>query len=707
MTPASARVVERVYECSLLGMLASGYFAVLGSGDLDPITAVLTLAGFCLRGLVIMGVVTLEIPGKLVAGLTLLYVAFYPLDYFYISRAFLPATVHMIFFVAVIKVLTSKTLRDHTYVKMIAALELLAAALLSTHLSFFVFLATFLLFTIAALASGEVLRSMQHLTAASTASRSVSPSGMRGFPRRLTVLTCSLFLGVLLMTGGLFFVLPRTARAALERFVPDRYHLPGFANEVTLGELGEIKQNSAPVMHIKSYDGDGMLAVRWRGSALTQFDGNRWFNPPDGESQRLLLDKGNLVLKTAEHAHPGRRMRYEVQLNEIASDTLFFAGTPETINVRTGFVFRSPYGSLSVPRVNVSGLRYSALSFLEDEAAPVVHPPRPLPETERQPLLELPTLDPRVAQLAHTWTDDAPTPLEKARAIEYHLRRDYGYTLELLSTKVADPLAHFLFVRREGHCEYFASSMAVMLRTLGIPSRVVTGFLSGVYNPMTDWQIVRASDAHTWVEAWIPGAGWTTFDPTPPDPSASPDGLWTQVSLFFDAADQFWHDWVVGYDFDHQLYLASRMQAGGRRLRFSWMDDVADWVQSGVQAGRSWAIPLLVLGALAVLALLYTPAMSRWTRNTLRLRRARRGEAHPSDATLLYGRMLELLERRGYQKPPWLTPAEFVRVLPASELAVLVEDLTGAYNQVRFGGQREAATRMVRLLGRIEVLLAG
>jgi hypothetical protein len=86
----------------------------------------------------------------------------------------------------------------------------------------------------------------------------------------------------------------------------------------------------------------------------------------------------------------------------------------------------------------------------------------------------------------------------------------------------------------------------------------------------------------------------------------------------------------------------------------------------------------------------------------LRLRRARRGEAQASDATVMYERMLYLLERRGFQKPPWLTPAEFARVLPASQTALLVEDLTAAYNEVRFGGRRDAAPRMVWLLQRLE-----
>src|SRR5262249_41528710 len=159
-------------------------------------------------------------------------------------------------------------------------------------------------------------------------------------------------------------------------------------------------------------------------------------------------------------------------------------------------------------------------------------------------LLDLPPIDPRVRQLALDWTSGAATQEERARAIEHRLRADYGYTLDLLPAAVADPLSHFLFDRKKGHCEYFASAMAVMLREIGIPSRVATGFLSGVYNPMTGWQVVRASDAHSWVEAWLPGRGWTTFDPTPPDPNSATGGLWTRTSLFADALDQFWRDWV-------------------------------------------------------------------------------------------------------------------------------------------------------------------
>src|ERR1700732_1621544 len=101
---APQQVVERFFQFSLLGMLASGYFAVLGSGYMDWPTAILTLAALCVRALKVAGLVKFVVPGRMVAALTLLYIGFYPLDYLYISRGFLPAAVHLIFFLGSIKV---------------------------------------------------------------------------------------------------------------------------------------------------------------------------------------------------------------------------------------------------------------------------------------------------------------------------------------------------------------------------------------------------------------------------------------------------------------------------------------------------------------------------------------------------------------------------------------------------------------------------
>ena len=128
-----------------------------------------------------------------------------------------------------------------------------------------------------------------------------------------------------------------------------------------------------------------------------------------------------------------------------------------------------------------------------------------------------------------------------------------------------DPLANFLFVRKQGHCEYFASSMAVMLRTLGIPSRMVNGFRTGEFNDLTSQYVVRASNAHSWVEAYFPNYGWVAFDPTPGASIPVRTG-WSRMSLYVDAMASFWREWIVNYDVVHQQSLAVTASSRSRQL---------------------------------------------------------------------------------------------------------------------------------------------
>jgi hypothetical protein len=599
------------------------------------------------------------------------------------------------------KILTAKTNRDYTYVKMIAAMELLAAAVLSSSLSFFGYLALFLMLAIAAFSSGEVRRSAQ-------LRKAVVRAGLPAFARRLGVLATFLFSGILVMTAVMFFILPRTARAALERFVPSRYHMPGFSNGITLGQIGEIKRNTSAVMHIRTDPpGDGLKYARWRGSALSRFDGKRWDNPPPIREIALPVEHGVLLVNTLDRTpiRPGHVIPYIVQLNEIAPEMLFIAGMPRTISINLPMVRRAvESGSylINLPVGYRGGLMYGVNSFFEDDTAPVRTTPRQLSLRDREELLQLPEIDPRIPRLAREMTAGGLSEVERARMLEHRLRSDYGYTLELLPAAVADPLANFLFERKKGHCEYFASAMAVMLRSLGIPSRVITGFQSGVYNPMTHLQVVRASDAHSWVEAWIPGNGWTTFDPTPADPSAASVGLSARMALFFDAAEQFWQDWVMGYDLDRQIVLAARMDESARKIKFNWFGDLRNQIVASAKSAMVYAPWIVVIAGIALALILYGRSIVAWWGSLKRTRRLARGQGVASDATILYARMLRALAKRGMHKPPWLTPGEFARVLPSSEVSGVVNDLTGFYNEFRFGGRTEVAARMMELLDRLE-----
>ena len=223
--------MDRYFELSVLGLVSSGYLAVLGSGYLDAPTAVAVALWLVLRALMVVGALRFTISGRATAALTIAYIAFYPLDYFLLSRSFVTATVHLVFFLAVVKVLTAHATRDYAFLGIIGSLELLAASILSANLTFFVFLAAFLIFGVAAFSSAEIRRSMRK-------PRHLARSGPRRLPWRLATLTVLMSLGILLLTGFLFFLLPRTAQAAFRHLVPLRDHVPGFSNSMELGEIG-------------------------------------------------------------------------------------------------------------------------------------------------------------------------------------------------------------------------------------------------------------------------------------------------------------------------------------------------------------------------------------------------------------------------------------------------------------------------------------
>jgi hypothetical protein len=643
-----------------------------------------------------------DLSDNLVTALTLAYVGFFPLDYFLLSRTFISATVHLVCFLAVIKILNSKTNRDYFFMATIAFLELLAAAILSTNSNFFLFLALYLLFAMAAFTSSEIRRSMQK-------PNTVARSGSRRFSPRLAALTAIITFGILALTAGLFFMLPRTADAAFRHLVSKRFYLPGFSNQVTLGEIGEIKTTSRPVMHVRVDRRRIPFNVKWRGATLSDFNGRAWFEPTSDPQVIRPVERG--VFQLADDRQ--RRLHakelhisYRVNVNGIDSNVLFFAGIPEMVYIGQRGLMSRGDGSFRIEHPLAEGSYYDVYGVLGGTEA-VAGDDLFLRGDDRRRYLELPPLlDARVPELAHSVAFGTGSDEARAIAIAQYLRRSYGYTLELPSHEVRDPLAYFLFERKKGHCEYFASAMAVMLRTLGIPSRLVTGFQSGIWNPLTELYLIRASDAHSWVEAWLPGRGWATFDPTPPDPNPGAASLLTKLALYADAAETFWQEWVVSYDLGHQATLADKMEQSSRNTGLRWLGrtlDLAEYWKPRVERWLLnyglWALVAGVAGALGVWS---GPRLWRLWRLRLGLWRLRRGQASVGDATLFYNRMLKLVKRRGYQKPACFTPYEFACSLPPSELSMLVVQFTSAYNALRFGGEGGVAPRLSALLEELE-----
>ncbi len=290
-------------------------------------------------------------------------------------------------------------------------------------------------------------------------------------------------------------------------------------------------------MHIQ-IDGDrvGGSDLHWRGVALADFDGHTWSNPREQFILRRQPDNSfnvppaNAALRSSVAPFATQRLvrehviHYRVLMEPIGTNVFFLAPWAHERQRKL------PHAGRRYRRSDLQLRHQRAISRYEADSDIATATPADL-RSRRTELsradhrrVSAPSgVDPRVPRLAAQITNSATNDFDKAAAIENYLRPASATPLSCPDA-VKDPIANFLFERKQGHCEYFASSMAVMLRTLGIPSRVVNGFRSDEFNDLTGNYVVRAKDAHAWVEAYFPGYGWQTFDPTPAGASGTPQG---------------------------------------------------------------------------------------------------------------------------------------------------------------------------------------
>jgi hypothetical protein len=321
-----------------------------------------------------------------------------------------------------------------------------------------------------------------------------------------------------------------------------------------------------------------------------------------------------------------------------------------------------------------------------------------------QRYLQLPeTLDPRIVTLARTMIIEANARnrYDAAKAIEWQLQRDYGYSLEMKAGG-ADPLADFLFNIKTGHCEYFSTAMAVMLRTHGVAARVVNGFLPGEYNETAGAYTVRQSDAHSWVEVYFPETrSWVTFDPTPSAGRVEPvhTGLTAQLQKYAEALELLWFQYVVGYDKQEQRSLAVSLH--------NHIFDYTRTVSNMLAAIRSLFTPTVLVIVLGLILLLLGFGFVFFGKRLWPLiwrggagRAIEDGRAY-SDVQF-YEKLLELMEQRGVSRDKAKTPLEFAGNSKSSEVMIV----TRAYNRVRYGGER-LSTSEQREVERALVALEG
>src|SRR5580693_7551791 len=544
------QAISKYFELSMYLLVLMGFGTLASTGGLDLATIILVGSALALRGYLLAKKQRIVISERWTAPLTVAYFIFYAGDYFLISRSFLTATVHLVLFAVVVRTFSLRRDRDYTMLAILAFLMVLASAVLTVDSVFMLFFAAFMLMAVVTFILMEMRRSGQ--AARFQARHSSDTQEHRHLAFSLARVTPGLVLMILVGAAAVFFLLPRMSTGYLGGYTYGTDFSTGFSDQVQLGRIGQIQQSNAVVMHIQiDGDRDGKYALDWRGVALAKFDGKNWSNPreqsvlyreADGSFRIPLVGQGVARAVTARD----HLIHYRVLMEPIGTNVFFLAPWARRV--------KGAYRTLQIDDGGAVSDLDSQRSVSLYEADSDISTPSPqqlrgagnyLPEFALA-YLQLPGLDSRIPRLAAQITGSASNSYDKAVAVERYLRTHYGYTLQLPQKPVADPLANFLFERKQGHCEYFASSMAVMLRTLQIPARVVNGFRSDEFNDITGSYVVRAKDAHAWVEVYFPGYGWQTFDPTPSGNSGTPQG-WGRVALYVDAAASFWREWVVSY----------------------------------------------------------------------------------------------------------------------------------------------------------------
>ncbi|MBL0922591.1 MAG: DUF4129 domain-containing protein, partial [Phycisphaerales bacterium] len=293
------------------------------------------------------------------------------------------------------------------------------------------------------------------------------------------------------------------------------------------------------------------------------------------------------------------------------------------------------------------------------------------------------------------WND--PNDRLIANQFERWLRKNFSYSTTMTAPEAGeDPIEMFLFRTREGHCEYFASAMAAMCRSVGMDARVIVGYRASEFNEIAGHYTVRQSHAHSWVEVLVAPGLWETFDPSPPDGvdlfAAAPSGLLGRLRQIYGAIDHAWVTWVVGFDESARSRLFGVPQGNQYRM----MDHLGRFIsmsrgQALARLGRSAAFGVLVFCAVAAAGFLVQAALA-WRRGRVRGARAGAGEADAPDPAILaqigfYRRALVRLKRLGLGKPRWRPPLSHARDIESRSqgAAESVRVLAELYYAARFG----------------------
>ncbi|MDH3743912.1 MAG: DUF3488 and transglutaminase-like domain-containing protein [Acidobacteriota bacterium] len=461
----------------------------------------------------------------------------------------LHSVVHLVLYTLSIKLFALRTEKDKWQVFLATFFLFVASMGSSVHPASLLYLAGFLglaIHTLVRFAGFEILGRP------GAPSRRHRPVPVRGFTTSTAVLV---------VVGAIpFFVLfPRLRQP----YILGSVAVPGASTQSTgfddsfgLNTIGRTVLGNRVALRYRHYGEPAPWSVpRFKAATYSRFDGSQW--------RRTSAHGGREDRRTDGFFHlVDERPRWWMDLwlpSQMGAGLVLPVETT-FIAADAPFLFVAEDGVVSLPSEGGGTVAYRAGLG----ARAVLEPDRA--RAKREIELDPGGITPRIAELAAE-VMGVGSAKERVERLEDYLRSDtFTYTLDVGNLSGEAPIERFLFESRRGYCEYFATSMILMLRSQGIPARLVAGFVGAERNSIEDYFIVRESNAHAWVEADVPGRGWTLLDPTPGvrgEVSTRSKGM-SLLSQAYDYLVFRWDRYVLTYGFSDQVGLFTRFRTAWR-----------------------------------------------------------------------------------------------------------------------------------------------
>ncbi len=484
------------------------------------------------------------------------YVAYTMFQIFFSDEAILQTGINLVLVLVLIKLLSRAGGRDELQLFLLSFIMLAAATTVNEDVLFGVLFSFYVLL-------GTFSMAVFHLREELSGHPRLALRNQNPLNRQYIGVLAGISSIILVLSVGIFFTFPRVGLGFFQPQSRSADSMVGFSESVELGGHGVIRSNPEVVLRVEFADGVPREdPFYWRMMSFDEYDGIRWNRTLPSKS--WPLPRGKNRVRPMHSVFPVEDPTLEMQMYLEPLDTTVLPTLWPTKGIRLGaglirapgakFEFTTPrHGRLAIdPYGDIHHNSHSQLGIPYSlwRGTPGDEPTRVVRAGDHY--LQLPdSFTPRARAKAREVAGEGVT-LARVERLNKWFRDEFQYTTDLPKVG-SNPVESFLFDTRRGHCEYFATSMVLMLRANGIKARLVNGFLGGKWNAVGGYLAVRQGDAHSWVEWYDPARGWVPTDPTPPTESWSDGSIGESLRQYYDAAQLSWTKWVIEYDLASQV----------------------------------------------------------------------------------------------------------------------------------------------------------